>query len=74
MKKIEDSNNGIFLSNQKGEILIRGTKEDLKELVEYINRIIKSEDNNNHIHLDELTIINNNSEIKNLIIEKKDEK
>ena len=32
MKKIEDSNNGIFLSNQKGEILIRGTKEDLKEL------------------------------------------
>ena len=52
------------------EVLIKGNKEDLLELSKQINEIATSD--NNHIHLDELTIISSNSPIKELIIEKEE--
>ena len=61
---------GLKISNINEEILISGTKDDLKELIEYINMIINSKNETDHIHIDELTLISNNSNIKNLIIEK----
>ena len=61
---------GLKISNNNEEILISGTKDDLKELIEYINMIINSKNETDHIHIDELTLISNNSNIKNLIIEK----
>ena len=54
------------------ELLIKGNKSDLLELSDYIKKVALSDNNQDHIHLDDLTIINNNSDIKNLIIEKDD--
>ena len=56
----------------KNELLIRGKKEDLLELSDYIKEVATSENKNDHIHLDNLTIINSNSKIKELIIEKEE--
>ena len=53
------------------EVLITGNKEDLLEFAEYINKVANSENEKDHIHLDDLTLIDSNSEVKNLIIEKK---
>lgn len=54
------------------ELLIKGNKLDLLELSDYIKKVALSDNNQDHIHLDNLTIVNNNSNIKNLIIEKDD--
>ena len=53
------------------EVLIIGNKEDLLEFAEYINKVANSENEKDHLHLDDLTLIDSNSEVKNLIIEKK---
>ena len=37
---------------------------------EYINKVANSENEKDHLHLDDLTLIDSNSEVKNLIIEK----
>jgi hypothetical protein len=52
------------------EVLITGNKEDLLEFAEYINKVANSENEKDHLHLDDLTIVDKDSEIKNLIIEK----
>lgn len=67
---MDNLNTGINLSITSDELLIRGKEEDLIELVEYIKRIITSKNSNDHIHLNEQALISNNSEIKELIIEK----
>jgi len=56
----------------KNELLIRGKKEDLLELSDYIKEVATSENKSDHIHLDELTIISSDSKIKELIIEKEE--
>ena len=65
-----DNNNGITIINNNNEILIKGTKEDLEILANTILKLISSNLNKDHIHIDELTLISNNSPIKELIIEK----
>lgn len=62
---------GLLISYDD-ELLIKGNKSDLLELSDYIKKVALSDNNQDHIHLDDLTIINNNSNIKNLIIEKDD--
>lgn len=52
------------------EIIIKGSKEELEELIEYIKKVTESSLDKDHIHIDDLTLINKNSAIKNLIIEK----
>ena len=63
---------GLLISYENDEIVIKGNKIDLEELSDYIKKIALSNYNINHIHLDNLTIVNDNSNIKNLIIEKDD--
>ena len=65
-------NDGINLTTSDNEVLIKGNKEDLLELAKYITDIANSNTDNDHIHLDALTIIDKNSNIKELIIEKQD--
>ena len=60
----------IKINIDNDEFQIKGDKEDLIELSNYINMIASSNNENDHIHLDDLTIIDENSKIKNLIIEK----
>ena len=63
---------GLFISNENDEIVIKGNKEDLIELSDYIKKVALSNNSKDHLHLDDLTIIDNDSNIKNLIIEKED--
>jgi len=51
------------------EIIIKGDKSSLLELSNYIKNIALSQNEKNHIHLDDLTIIDKKSKL-NLIIEK----
>ena len=52
------------------EIIIKGSKEELEELIEYIKKVTESSLDKDHIHIDDLTLIDKDSNIKNLIIEK----
>ena len=65
-------NNGITITLSDNEVLIKGNKEELLELAEYITNVANSENSNDHIHLDDLTIMDSNSQISELIIEKED--
>lgn len=55
------------------ELLIKGDKDDLIELANYIKKVALSNYNSDHLHLDELTLIDEKSIIKNLIIEKENQ-
>ena len=52
------------------ELLIKGDKDTLIEFANYILSVANSKEDIDHIHLDELTLIDDNSSIKSLIIEK----
>lgn len=69
--EIENSNsNGLNISFNDNEVAIKGDKTYLIELANYIVNIALSDNEKDHIHLDELTLIDKGSEIKNIIIEK----
>ena len=69
---MNQDNNGIEVKFHDKEIIIKGNQSDLLELSNYIKKIA-DEKGNNHIHLDELTLLSTNSNIKELIIEKEEE-
>ena len=60
---------GINIKVDK-EVLIKGNKGELLELSEQIKKLSESDNKTDHIHLDDLTIISNDSQVKELIIEK----
>lgn len=61
---------GITLSFNQDDLVIKGNKEDLEELAKYLLQVASSINSKDHLHLDTLTLISKNSEIKELIIEK----
>lgn len=63
---------GISVSVSKNDVVISGGSSDLVELADYIVGVALSNNDNDHIHIDDLTLINNKSNITNLIIEKND--
>ena len=74
-KYFEDNNlfdnnlsNGLTITSDKNILLIKGSSKDLVELADILVNIAKEKEA--HIHIDNLTIINNNSKYKELIIEK----
>ena len=54
------------------EIVIKGNKTDLLELSGYIKKVAESDSERDHIHIDDLTIVSEESDIKNLVIEKEE--
>ena len=62
---------GLMISYNNNELVLKGDKLDLIELSNYVRDVALKEENN-HMHIDELTLIDKKSTIKNLIIEKKD--
>ena len=48
----------------------RKTINDIIELSDYIKKVALSNNKNDHLHLDDLTLINKDSIIKNIVIEK----
>ena len=68
--EIDNKSNGININYDNNDLVIKGTKYDLIELANYIVNVAISNNDKDHLHLDDLTIINEESNIKNLIIEK----
>ena len=64
-----DDGKDLLLKVDSKSILIKGNSRDLVELADVLVNVAKSKDNN-HIHLDELTLIDKNSDITEVIIEK----
>ena len=60
-----------FSLNDNKELIIKGTREDFIELSDLLVSLAISKNNNNHFHIDELTLIDDNSSIKEIIIENK---
>ena len=64
-----EEKNGLLINVDSNNLIIKGKSRDLVELADILVSLSKSKDNN-HIHLDNLTLVNNNSLIKEIIIEK----
>lgn len=57
--------------NDNKELIIKGTREDFIELSDLLVSLAISKNNDNHFHIDELTLIDDNSSIKEIIVENK---
>ena len=68
--ELNTNSNGIGISIVNNELLIKGSKSDLIELANYIVNVALSNNEKDHLHIDDLTIINHNSSINSIIIEK----
>lgn len=60
--------NGLTITNELDTLLIKGSSRDLVELADILVNIAKEKEA--HIHIDDLSLISNNSKYKELIIEK----
>lgn len=67
---VDSNSNGIKISKTNDEVIIKGSELDLIELADYLVSVALSDNEKDHIHLDDLSLISNDSEIKELIIEK----
>ena len=65
-----DSNDskGLIIKNDSKTIQIIGSSRDLIELADHLVNVAISK--NEHIHIDDLTLINKESDYKEIIIEK----
>ena len=70
--KSENRQFGLEISlNDNKELIIKGTTEDFIELSDLLVSLAISKNNDNHFHIDELTLIDDNSSIKEIIVENK---
>ena len=68
--KSENRQFGLEISlNDNKELIIKGTREDFIELSDLLVSLAISKNNDNHFHIDELTLIDDNSSIKEIIVE-----
>ena len=63
---------GLEIRIDQDELVLKGSKQDLLELADYIRNVAESPKKQDHIHLDNLTLISKRSNIKNLIVEKEE--
>ena len=68
---IDNKSDGLEVNYISNELNIKGSQSDLLELADYILSLALSDNNEDHIHLDDLTLISDDSDIKEIIIEKK---
>ena len=70
--KSENRQFGLEISlNDNKDLIIKGTREDFIELSDLLVSLAISKNNDNHFHIDELTLIDDNSSIKEIIVENK---
>ena len=60
----------MVVSNNNNTITITGDSIDLEELNRLITMLLESKNKIDHIHIDDLTLLSEDSEVKELIIEK----
>lgn len=67
-----DSNiaKGITIKKDSDAIIIKGKSRDLIELADLLVNVASAKEEGTHIHIDEFTLINKESEISEIIIEK----
>ena len=65
-----NQNDGIQIGIDQNEIIIKGSSKDLVELADILVSVAASKEKREHIHLTIDTVVKNDSEIKNIIIEK----
>ena len=63
----DEKTNGLTLKNEKKTLLIKGKPRDLVELADLLVNIALHK--SSHIHIDNLTLINEKSDVKEIIIE-----
>ncbi len=66
----DTTSDGLKISNNKDSIIISGNSRDLIYLADIIVNIVMDNNNNSHIHIDNLTILNKKSDYKEIIINK----
>ena len=67
-----DKSNGITIKQDVNTIMIKGNPRDLVELADLLANVAASKEKYEHIHIDELTLLNAESDFSDIIIEKID--
>ncbi len=77
-KYFEDNNlfdsydsNGLMLKLDSKSIIVMGNSRDLVEFADLLVNVARSKENY-HIHVDDLNLLNKNSDISAIIVEKKE--
>lgn len=65
-----DVREGLKVKAISDSLSITGSSRDLIELADLLVNVALSQTKGAHLHIDELTLINNNSDFKEIIIEK----
>ena len=68
--KIRDNGSGLSIKHNYDELYIKGSQKDLIDLADIILSLALSENKKDHVHVDELTIIDGDSDINEMVIEK----
>ena len=77
-KYFEDNNlfdsydsNGLMLKLDLKSIIVMGNSRDLVEFADLLVNIALSKESDSHIHIDDLTLLDSDSDFSEIIIEKK---
>ena len=65
-----DNKNGLIIKNDDNTLLIKGNSRDLIELADLLTNLALEKNKNEHIHIDDLTLLNKESSVSEIIIEK----
>ncbi len=65
-----ETSNGLTIKNESNTLLIKGSSRDLVELADIIVNLALVRNEKAHIHLDNITLINKESEIAEIVLEK----
>ena len=61
---------GLTIKSDSNILLIKGSSNDLIELADLITKLASEKTKGAHLHIDELTLLNKNSDFSEIIIEK----
>lgn len=65
-----DNKKGLIIKNIDNTLLIKGSSRDLIELADLLTNLALEKNKNEHIHIDDLTLLNKESSVSEIIIEK----
>ncbi len=65
-----DKVDGLTINNDNHSLLIKGNSRDLVELADLLTNLALDKNKGAHIHLDDMTLLNPNSDFDEIIIEK----
>ena len=65
-----NKSNGILIKKNDGSMTIKGNSRDLVEFADLLVSVAASKEKGAHIHVDNLTLLNTESDFSEIIIEK----